>query len=519
MTIWPALLLATLLLPVAGALTVSLLGQVGANRRTAWCRATALAAAALSFLASAVLFAVSPTGSGDFVSFDAGSLLHIEGGSIDVRFSLGLDGLGLPFVGATTLLTLAALLADPGTTGRRGAGYYSLVLLLEAGLLGTFLARDVVLFHLFAESATIWLFLLIGIWGNRQRRTSALKLLIFGSCGGLLVLAGMLAMALWNYPVTGRMTTSLGELTAILAESPIPPGSRTVILLLLLAGLAAKAATFPLHGWLPAALAEAPAATGMILTGAALGVGGYGLLRFGRVLLPDAVVACSIWLSWLFVAGIIFAGVMAMLQSDLRRLLGYACASQMGLCMLGLFSANDSAVCGGVLKLIAGGLAVGGLLLLLEVVHHRADSARIESRDTGRWRRPILVTFVLLLAAANAGMPGTAGFNAMRSILSSLPGQSRALFGLTVLGIALGVCYTIKLTWRMLAWRDGSGLSDRPNERILGCGPANCQILAAGLLSVFILWIGLAPGFLADRLLPTDVNPRPIDPQSQTTNN
>ena len=513
MTIWPPLLLATLLLPVAGALTVSFVGQVRADRRAACCRATAVAAASGAFLASAVLLAVSPTGSGDFVSFDAGSLLRIEGGSIDVRFSLGLDGPGLPFVVAATLLTLAGLLADPGPNGRSGGGYYCLVLLLEAGLLGTFLARDVVLFHLFAESATIWLFLLIGIWGNRQRRASALKLLIFGSCGGLLVLTALLAMALWDYPVTGRMTTSLGELTAILAERPIPPGTQTVILLLLVAGLAAKSAVFPLHGWLPAAIAEAPTGTGVILTGAAIEVAGYGLVRFGRVLLPDAVAACSVWLSWLFVAGIIFAGVMAMVQSDLRRLLGYACASQMGLCMLGLFSADNPAVCGGVLKLIGSGLAVGGLLSLLAVVHHPADSGRIESLGTDRWRRPTAVTLVLLLAAGNAGMPGTAGFIGMRSILSSLPGQSRAILVLTVLGVALGACYTLKLAWRMLAWRGGSGLPDRPNERIPGCGPSNCQILAAGLLSVFILWIGLAPEFLTNRLRPTDVTPPPHQPR------
>ena len=519
MTIWPALLLATLLFPVAGALIVPLVGRARVDRRAAWCRATAVAAASGAFLAAAVLFALSPTGSGDFVSFDAGSLLRIEGGSIDVRFSLGLDGLGLPFVGATTLLTLAALLADPGPNGRRGGGYYCLVLLLEAGLLGTFLARDVVLFHLLAESATIWLFLLIGIWGIRRRRASALKLLVFGSCGGLAVLTALLAMALWNYPVTGRMTTSLGELTAVLAKSPIPPGPQTVILLILVAGLAAKSAVFPLHGWLPAAIAEAPTATGVILAGAALEVGGYGLLRFGRVLLPDAVAACSGWLSWLFVAGIIFGAIMAMVQSDLRRLLGYACASQMGLCMLGLFSADNSAVCGGALKLIAGGLAVGGLLLLLEAVHHRVDSGRIESLGIDRWRRPIFVTFVLLLAAANAGMPGTAGFTGMRSILSSSPGQSRAIFVLSVVGVALGVCYTLKLAWRMLAWREGSGLPDQPSQRIPGCGPSNCQVLAAGLLSVFILWIGLMPEFLTDRLRPTDVNAPLINHPSRTTNN
>ena len=546
MTIWPALLLAILLIPVAGALTVSLVGQVRDDRRVAWCRATALAAASLAFLASAMFFAVSPPGSGDFISFDAGSLLRIERGSIDVRFSLGLDGPSLLFVGIATLLTLAGILADPGPIGRRGGAYYCLVLLLEAGLLGTFLARDVVLFHLFAESATIWLFLLIGIWGNRQRWASALRSFIFGSCGGLLVLTALLAMALWDYPVTGRMTTSLGELTATFAERPIPSGPQTAILLLLVAGLAAKSAVFPLHGWLPSAIAEAPTATGVILTGAAIEIGGYGLLRFGRVLLPDAVAACSICFSWLFVAGIIFGAIMAVVQSDLRRLLGYACASQMGLCMLGLFSVDNSTACGAVLRLIVGGLALGGLLSLLAVVPRGDDLSQIESRETDRRRRTFFgmgsqllslfaprthaliaersttmrqlfpgrsfVTFVLLLSAANAGMLGTVGFTGIRSILSSLPGQSRAVLAISLLGVALGVCYTLKLAWQMLAPRGGSSPAGRPNERIPGCGPSNCQILAAGLLSVFIFWIGLAPEFFADRLRPTDINSPPHQP-------
>ena len=497
MTIWPALLLAILLIPVAGALTVSFVGLVRDDRRAAWCRAAALAAAALAFLASAVFFAVSTPGSGDFISFDAGSLLRIERGSIDVRFSLGIDGPGLLFVGITTLLTLAGILADPGPIGRRGGAYYCLVLLLEAGLLGTFLARDVVLFHLFAESATIWMFLLIGIWGNRRRWVSALKLFIFGSCGGLLVLTALLAMALWNYPVTGRMTTSLAELTASLAEKPIPPGPQTAILLLLVAGLAAKSAVFPLHGWLPSAIAEAPTATGVILTGAALEIGSYGLLRFGRVLLPEAVADSSNCFSWLFVAGIIFGAIMAIVQSDLRRLLGFASASQMGLCMLGLFSADNSAVCAAVLRLIAGGLALGGLLSLLAVVPRGDDFSQIQSLETHRRRRTLFVTFVLLLSVANAGMLGTVGFTAIRSILSSLPGQSRAVFALSLLGVALGVCYTLKLAWQMLAPREGSSPAGRPNERIPGCGPSNCQILAAGLLSAFIFWISSNPEFFA----------------------
>ena len=370
-----------LLLPVAGALTVFVAGLVRVDRRADACRMAAVTAAALSFLVSAVLLAVSPLGSGDFVSFNPGSLLLVEGSSIDIRFSLGLDGPGLAFVGMTTLLTLAGLLADPGPRGHSNGRYYSLVLLLEAGLLGTFLARDLVLFHLFADSVTICLFVLIGIWGNRRRWASAQKLLIFAWGGSLLVLTALLAMALWNYPVTGRMTTSLSELTSILAESPIPPGPQTVILLLLLAGLAAKSAVFPLHGWLPEAIAEAPTAVGVILAGAALEVGAYGLVRFGRALLPDAVAACSVWLSWLFVVGIVFGAIMAIMQSDLRRLLGYACVSQMGLCMLGIFWADNPTVHSGALKCVVGGLAVGGLLVLIAVVQRSAKSAAPAGRD------------------------------------------------------------------------------------------------------------------------------------------
>jgi NADH:ubiquinone oxidoreductase subunit 4 (subunit M) len=334
-------------------------------------------------------------------------------------------------------------------------------------------------------------------------------------------------------------------LTSGLAENPISTGPQTVILLLLVGGFAAKSAVFPLHGWLPEALAEAPAGTGVILAGGVLKIGGYGLARFALVLLPDAVAACSVWLSWLFAAGMIFAAGMAMVQSDLRRLLGYACAGQMGFCMLGLLSTNPPAVQGGVLQMIGSGLAVGGLLSLLGIpawfkrgagtvagtAGHRpkvgrvlrttvpdpflnpsVDSERIGILRIQRGRRPMLTALVLLLAAANAGMPGTAGFIGTRSILSNLPGQSGAILVLTGLGVALGVCYTLKLAWRMIAWRGELGLPDQSHQRTAGDGSWNGQIPAACLLSVFILWIGLAPDFFTSRL--HSIHAGPMSPQS-----
>ena len=519
MTTWPALLLATLLSPVAGALIMPLVGLARADRRADWYRGVAVAAAAISLLLSIALFAAIPPGSDEFATFDAGSLLHTEAGPIEIRFRIGLDGLSLPFVGVTALLTLAGLLADPEPIGRRGGGYYCLVLLVEAALLGTFLARDVVLFYLFAESVTLGLFFLIGIWGKRERRAAALKFFVFGWCGGLLVLTGLLAMALWNFEITGRMTTSMAELTALAIDNPISPRAQTVVLLILATGLAVKSAMFPLHGWLPAALLEAPTGTGVILVGAVVKVGGYGVLRFGLAMLPEALEACSAWLSWFCVAGVIFGAVAALVQSDPRRILAYGCVSGAGLCMLGLLSTDRLGVQGGGLHSVNSGLALGGLLLLLGMRLQRGDSPRIEGAEADRWRGPTLATLVLLLAGANAGMPGTAGFVGIRSILSTCRGPSTTFFVAAIVGIALGACYAVKLAWLMLPWRTGSGLSDPLDERAADRGKMDYRILAAGVLAVLILWIGLRPESLTPRLHPADVAPRPNNQQQLTTNN
>ncbi len=518
MTPWPALLLATLLSPVAGALLVSLAGSIRADRRAKWSRGVALAAASVSFLLSVAILVLQPSGTAEFARFDAGSLLYTEAGSIDVRLSIGLDGLSLLFVVMTTLLTLAALLGDPEPVRRRGGGYYSLVLWLEACLLGTFLARDVVLFYLFTESMMIPLFFLIGIWGKRERRAAALRFFAFGWSGGLLVLNGLLVMAMWHFSITGRMTTSMGELTALLNENPIPAGTQAVIFLVLLAGLAAKSAVFPLHGWLPATITEAPTGTGVILVGAALKVGGYGVVRFCQVMLPSAFEVCSPGLAWFCIAGMGIGAVAAVLQSDPRRILAYGCVSSVGFCMLGLVSTTPSGMQGGVLHLINSGLALGGLMLILGMLDQRSDSSWIGRAGTDRSQRRIFLFFVLILAAANAGMPGTAGFVGIRSILSSLPGPPTVVYIPVILGIGLGVCYSAKLAWRMIVRREGSdessgdfqpGPSEPDHDQACPKSVTASQLSAVGLLSIVMVLVGVAPGFVLSRVCPTDINPPP----------
>ena len=299
------LLLVAVFLPLAAALLP------GGN--PAHWRWRALAAAAVTLLPTAILLGCYRPGTQEFAATDW-AWLAAAGVPADVRFHIALDGLSLWLFGLTALLTVVAVLISWESIRQQESLYYRLLLVLETGMLGVFVARDIILFYLFFEFTLVPLFFLIGIWGSQQRRYAAIKFFLFTLTGSVLTLLGLLAVVLWDYyhylppgeSGSPLMTFSIPELTRHLAAQPMDAGWQFWIFLALFAGFAVKVPLVPFHTWLPLAHVEAPAAGSVLLAGVLLKIGAYGFVRFNLPMLPGATAACTPWLLWLSLAGIVY---------------------------------------------------------------------------------------------------------------------------------------------------------------------------------------------------------------------
>jgi len=227
------------------------------------------------------------------------------GSPVDIRFSLGLDGLSVWLYALSALLLVTSVLVSWNAISQRPALFYGMLLLLQTGCLGVFAARDILLFYVFFEFTLIPLFFLIGIWGSDQRRYAAIKFFLFTLAGSVLTLLGLLAIVIWNYFYSGTslISFSIPEITQNLGATPIPISIQIWIFFALFAGFAVKVPLFPLHTWLPLAHTEAPTAGSVILAGVLLKIGTYGFLRFNMPMLPAATAELSPLLLWLSVAG------------------------------------------------------------------------------------------------------------------------------------------------------------------------------------------------------------------------
>jgi len=451
---------------------------------------------------------------GEFAVTDF-SWLAWAGAPVDIRFSIALDGLSLWLFALTALLMVVAVLVSWEAIREQETLYYRLLLILETGMLGVFVARDIILFYIFFEFTLIPLFFLIGVWGSQQRRYAAIKFFLFTLSGSVLTFLGLLAIVLWDYyhAPLGRMTFSIPELTSHLAVWPIDPQVQLWIFLALFAGFAIKVPLFPLHTWLPLAHVEAPTAGSVILAGVLLKVGTYGFARFCLPMLPGAAAACMPWLLWLSVAGIIYGALVALAQSDIKRLIAYSSVSHLGFCMLGIFAANRLGIQGGVLQMISHGLSTGGLFALVGMIYERYHTRQIADLGGLARRTPVLAFFMVVLTLAGIGLPGLSGFAGEFLILTGmfqrgwadapplLSTQFRVIAVLAVAGVVLGAWYMLQLVERVFfgPLREPIRDSQEPPVRDLCLR----EILALAPLVAASLWIGLWPQFFLERMGPT----------------
>jgi NADH-quinone oxidoreductase subunit M len=326
---------------------------------------------------------------------------------LGTSFHIGVDGLSLPLLWLTGLLTLLAVIASRSISDRVRQ-YFTLLLMLEAGLCGVFIALDLILFYLFWEVVLIPMYFLISIWGGPRRAYAAVKFFLYTLAGSLAMLAGILALYLATANLSGTPTF---DMLAIAEKAPgLAVGTQTAIFIAIAVGLAVKVPVFPLHTWLPDAHVEAPTAVSVLLAGVLLKMGGYGFLRLGPGMLPAGFSAIAPVLGVLAAISIVYGAAVALVQTDLKKLVAYSSISHMGYVMLGISAATTAGFTGASVQMFSHGLIAGLLFLLVGAVYERAHTREISAFGGIAKITPILAGTLVFASFASMGLPGLSGF-------------------------------------------------------------------------------------------------------------
>ena len=472
-----------LALPAAGALAIAFLRPDAARAIK-----TAGIAASLASLAASVWL---------FLAFDgtSGGMQFVEQTlwipSLNISYHLGVDGISLLLVVLTAFLTPIALLASWDSVTARLKGFVALMLLLEAGTLGVFMALDTFLFYVFWEFMLIPMYFIIGIWGGQERIYAAVKFFLYTMAGSLLMLVAIIWLGYYASTLPGgRFTTDLLELYK--SAPGIPMGVQTWMFLAFTLSFAIKVPIFPLHTWLPDAHVQAPTAGSVILAGVLLKMGTYGLIRFSLPLFPYATFTFLPYLAGLGVVGIIYGALVSMVQPDIKKLVAYSSVSHLGFVVLGIFALTEEGMQGSVIQMINHGLSTGALFLLVGMIYDRRHTRLLKDFGGLAKPMPVYATFFMIVMLSSVGLPGLNGFVGEFLILL---GSFRSKF-LATPWFAIAASTGVILAAVYLLWsyqRIFFGKNDNPaNHALADLTPREICVLVP--VVVFIVWIGVYPG-------------------------
>ncbi len=406
---------------------------------------------------------------------------------LGASYSVGLDGLSLPLFLLNAVLVFLAVLVSWHTT-LRVREYFALILVLETAISGVFASLDLLLFFLFWELELAPMFLLIGIWGGARREYAAMKFILYTVTGSALMLFGILLL----YFAGPERTFDL----RVLGSQTYPMAIQSAVWLLLFIGFAVKLPVFPLHTWLPDAHTEAPTAISVLLAGILLKMGGYGILRMNLGMLPEATHQFSTLIAALAAISIVYGALVAMMQTDLKRLIANSSVSHMGYVLLGASALTPMALQGAVFQLVSHGLITGLLFVMVGLVYDRTHTREIPALGGLARRMPFVATFFIVASLASLGLPGMSGFVAEFLVfLGTFPVHAAA----TIAGVA-----TIVLTAGYMLWtveRVFFGPERTQWERLTDASPL--EAATVGVFVLLIVGLGVYPAILANLVLPT----------------
>jgi NADH-quinone oxidoreductase subunit M len=397
-------------------------------------------------------------------------------------YKLGVDGMAILLIVLTTFLTPLCILASFKPIEERLADYMVAFLILETLMIGVFCALDLMLFYVFFEGGLIPMFLIIGIWGGKNRLYAAFKFFLYTLLGSLLLLAALIYMS------TVAGTTDV----VALQKYPFPPDVQTWLWLAFFASFAVKLPMWPVHTWLPDAHVEAPTAGSVILAGVLLKMGGYGFLRFSLPMFPDASRLFQPLMFALSVIAIIYASLVAFRQTDIKKLIAYSSVAHMGFVTLGIFSFTQMGVQGAIFQMLSHGVISGALFFCVGVIYDRMHTREIAFYGGLVHRMPMYAALFMLFSMANVGLPGTSGFvGEILTMVGGFQASTWAAAGAAV-GVILSAVYMLTVYRRVV-------FGEMTNDKLSAIKDLTAtEIFILGLLAIGALVLGVAPSLIFD---------------------
>ena len=472
-----SLLSLLIFLPLVGALAIAFTPSKAASLQRG-----------IAFLTTVVVGILSLTvwGTDDLASLAVNSgWFTLPGSQIDVGYRLGVDGISLLMVVLTGILMPIVILSTPGHIKERVKEFMIWVLFMQMGMMGVFLATDLVLFYFFWEIGLVPLYFMVGIWGGQRRLYATLKFFLYTFAGSVVMLIAAIAL------IYRAQSTDIVAITN--AMSTLGVSDTIWLFSAFTLAFAIKVPVLPFHTWLPDAHTEAPTSGSVILAGVLLKMGTYGLLRFSIAMFPAAAVAASPYMMGLGAIGIVYGAFLAMAQTDIKRLVACSSVSHLGYVVLGLFALTHVGLAGGLIQMVNHGLSTGLLFLLVGMIYERRHTRQLDQYGGIASVMPIYAIFWTIAVLSSVGLPGLNGFVGEYLILlgsyQAMPFW--AVIGVT--GVVFGAIYLLMATRKMLY----GPVVHEANRKLTDLNPREIGLMIP--VVVLIVWIGVKPDYFMGR--------------------
>jgi NADH-quinone oxidoreductase subunit M len=404
---------------------------------------------------------------------------------LNVHYHLGVDGISVWFVLLTAFITIIVVIAAWQVITERVNQYMGAFLILSGIMVGVFSALDGLLFYVFFEATLIPMYIIIGVWGGPRRVYAAFKFFLYTLAGSLLMLIALIFLYFKS-----------GGSFEILAwhKLPLNMNTQTLLFFAFFAAFAVKVPMWPVHTWLPDAHVEAPTGGSVVLAAIMLKLGAYGFLRFSMPIAPDASHAYDWFIIALSLIAVVYIGLVALVQQDMKKLVAYSSIAHMGFATLGFFIFSELGVSGALVQMISHGFVSGAMFLCIGVLYDRVHSREISSYGGVVNTMPKFATFAVLFAMANCGLPGTGGFVGEWMVILGAVKANFWLGALAATTLVFGAAYTLWMVKRVY-------FGSVANEDVRALEDINArEFLMLALLAVAVLWMGVYPKPFTDTM-------------------
>ena len=432
---------------------------------------------------------------------------------LKITFHLGLNGVSSPLFAMAGIVGLAAGLAAIHSGADRLRLYLALLLIMQSGLMGLFASIDLFFYYLFHEFALIPTFIMIGLWGGRDRRSVALEITIYLTLGALISLGGLVAL---NVLVDAEKF-DFPSLSSALAETALADSTEYKIFGLLLFGFGTLVALFPFHTWAAKGYEAAPTSVSMLHAGVLKKFGLYGLIQIAVPLLPEGAREWSPYLMWLALGNILFVGFVTMAQTNLKSMVGYGSVMHMGYCFLGVAACTALGAGAGVMLMVAHGLSVSVMFLLATQIQKRSGTFEMNEMGGLGTKTPILACFFIAASLATIGLPGFGNFWGEFGVFLSL-GQDtdhHLFLGLAALGIIISAIFGLRAVAKIFYGSPSDELLEHVKKNPISDLKSQ-EIVSAGIILIALLFLGFWPRGISDRI-DTEIETRYSGVPSLTT--